>query len=151
MNIFYLSEDPKLCAQYHCDKHVVKMILEYAQLMCTAHHVTGSGTECMYKQTHKNHPCAVWVRSSVDNYMYVFELWSALLDEYKSRYGKYHKTGMLYDDLEVPPKLQGEWSDPPQCMPDEFKYPDTVLAYRIYYQFGKSHILSYKHHWPGWI
>ena len=39
MNIFVLDNDPKKCAEAHCNKHVVKMILEHAQLMCTAHHL----------------------------------------------------------------------------------------------------------------
>ena len=63
MNIFYLHPDPETCAQYHCDKHVVKMILEYSQMLSTAHHECDGvpGFLC-YKPTHKNHPCAVWVR-----------------------------------------------------------------------------------------
>ncbi len=80
MNIFYLSKDTKECSQMHVDKHCVKMILEYAQLLSTAHRVL-DGT-CMigisdlgrkrtswilpdnrynilYKATHINHPSAV--------------------------------------------------------------------------------------------
>jgi hypothetical protein len=97
MNIFYLDEDPKICAQYHCDKHVVKMIIEYAQLLSTAHRVLdgfeGYGSsksgnrqvkiwtihdsrdEILYKATHVNHPSNIWTRSSVKNYHYMFQLW----------------------------------------------------------------------------
>ena len=39
MNIFYLHENPEICAEYHCDKHVVKMILETAQMLSTAHRI----------------------------------------------------------------------------------------------------------------
>lgn len=37
MNIFALDNDPKLAAQMHLDKHIVKMPIEYAQLLSTAH------------------------------------------------------------------------------------------------------------------
>ena len=40
MNIFYLHNDPKVCAELHVDKHVVKMIVEYAQLLSTAKRMT---------------------------------------------------------------------------------------------------------------
>lgn len=63
MNIFYLSRDPVLCAEMHCDKHVVKMILETAQLLSTAHWELGSTAP--YKPTHKNHPLALQVVTQV--------------------------------------------------------------------------------------
>lgn len=66
MNIFILDTNPKIAAQYHVDKHVVKMILETAQLLCSAHWLNGS--EAPYKLTHKNHPCAIWTRECVENY-----------------------------------------------------------------------------------
>ena len=37
MNLFYLHNDPVKSAEMHCDKHVVKMIIEYAQMLSTAH------------------------------------------------------------------------------------------------------------------
>ena len=66
MNIFYLDENHETCAQYHCDKHVIKMILETAQLLCCVHWV--SGVEAPYKKTHVNHPSSVWARESLTNY-----------------------------------------------------------------------------------
>ena len=89
MNIFYLDSDIDTCAEMHCDKHVVKMVLEYAQLLSTAHRVLDgieyieiqnnrrvvrwrlsdlSMESMIYKATHINHPSAVWVRSSIDHY-----------------------------------------------------------------------------------
>ena len=69
MNIFVLDDDPKTCAMYHCDKHVVKMILETAQMICTTHHLIGSyDYDIPYKSTHINHPCNRWLRDSVENY-----------------------------------------------------------------------------------
>lgn len=152
MNIFYLSHNPVRAAMAHADKHVVKMILEYAQLMSTAHHMTGSGHDGLYKCTHKNHPSAVWTRSGRKQYRYVFMLWENLLEEYTLRYGKQHKTGALYDDLAVYPDLPDtEFTAPPQCMPDEYKRDDTVLAYRLYYKHGKADILQYRKNRPRWL
>ena len=82
-----------MSAQYMCDKHVVKMILESAQLLCTSHHVCPTGIELpekFYKQTHTNHPSAVWVRASTDNYSWLTAHANALLSEYTHRYEKQH-------------------------------------------------------------
>jgi hypothetical protein len=46
MNIFYLDKDPIKAAEYSCDKHVVKMILESAQMLCTAHRVLDGENIC---------------------------------------------------------------------------------------------------------
>ena len=62
MNIFYLSNDPVQAAAYQYNKHVVKMILETAQLLCTAHHELQSAVDVPYKPTHRTHPSAIWVR-----------------------------------------------------------------------------------------
>ena len=103
MNIFFLDWDPEVCAQYHVDKHVVKMILESCQLLYTCHWTaladgtpeylasTPNGTG--YKPTHRNHPCSIWLRESLDNYLWLLRLARALVDEYHFRYGddKVHK------------------------------------------------------------
>ena len=96
MNIFFLDEDPKMCAQAHCDKHVIKMILEYAQMMSTTHRVLNSPselTESMYKISHENHPATIWVRESESNYRWLHEVWFWLAKEYWWRYEKMHKSG----------------------------------------------------------
>lgn len=50
MNIFYLSEDPRQAAEWMVDKHVVKMILETAQILSTVHRVIdGQEVEVTYK------------------------------------------------------------------------------------------------------
>ena len=59
MNIFYLDKDPQQAAKYHCDKHVVKMILESAQMLCTVVNEISGGQVTPYKSTHKNHPCKI--------------------------------------------------------------------------------------------
>ena len=136
MNIFYLHHNARVCAKLHCDVHVNKMTLESAQLLSTAHHELGSTAP--YKTTHKNHPSAVWARSGVYQYKWLYNLLEALSDEYTFRYGRVHKTWERCSEaLSEPPKgiPNIEWSDPPQCMPDEYKHRNsTVIAYRRYYE-----------------
>lgn len=148
MNIFYLSACPVTAASYHCDKHVVKMILEYAQLLSTAHHVLDEdeAPEGIYKKTHVNHPSAVWVRQSKANYLWTLDLLLHLLEEYQHRYKKVHKTFRLLPKLvQHPMNIPDEdFTDPPQCMPDEYKCDDAVEAYRNYYRGAKAYFASWK-------
>ena len=94
MNIFYLHRDPRVAARYHNDKHVVKMILESAQMLSTAHReLDGNLNETMYRPTHKNHPSTVWVRESSSKlHDGCIDLFISLCDEYTHRYGKVHLT-----------------------------------------------------------
>ena len=142
MNIFYLHHLPQIAAQMHCDKHVVKMIIESCQLLATAHHEHGNGRNVTYKATHKNHPSAIWTRGSAEQYAWVQKLAVHLCKEYTHRYGKIHKClAMLQNELVSPPAAIAnnfKWSNPPQCMPDESKHYDTVIAYRQYYQTKDS-------------
>ncbi len=150
MNIFYLHEDPKTCAEMHCDKHVVKMILEYAQLLSTAHHVVdGTPSIDCYKMTHKNHPSAIWARENRSNYMWLVELLDNLLMEYTLRYGKKHKTersGIFNNLCSLPHGLKdGDFTHPPQCMDDYCKVEgNTIMAYRNYYIKEKSYMARWK-------
>lgn len=152
MNIFYLHENPVTAARYHCDKHVVKMILEYAQLLSTAHHILDGddAPEGIYKCTHKNHPSAVWVRQSKDNYLWTFDLLNWLLTEYTERYNKIHKTSRLIPELVQPPVNIPDtgFTQPPQCMPDEYKCDDAVEAYRNYYIGDKASFAVWKYSAP---
>ena len=135
MNIFYLSRSPVEAAKMQCDKHVVKMILETAQLLSTAH-AELDGASVAYKPTHKNHPSAVWVRSSSDHYRWTVAHLEALGSEYERRYQKIHKTISEHlEALREPPKASQDlgFTDPPQCMPDEFKNVDATIAYMVYY------------------
>lgn len=151
MNIFYLDRDPSLCAQYHCDKHVIKMILESAQLLCNAHHHTGGSPP--YKQTHKNHPCSVWVRQSKSNYDWLLSLGFALCSEYTKRYGRVHKTQAVLEWLKATdPKLPVKtFVDPPQAMPEEYRGLDTIQAYKAYYIGDKSGMATWKTEIPVWF
>lgn len=154
MNVFYLDHDPATCATYHNDKHVVKMILEYAQLLCTTHHLCGVPDESLYRLTHKNHPSAIWVRSAQAHYEWLYELFICLCNEYTHRYGKTHLTfTKLADRLKDCPLTDNlPFTPPPPVMPDEFKVGDVVQSYRNYYVQGKADLLRYtKRELPEWV
>lgn len=147
MNIFVLDNDPEMAAKYHCDKHVVKMILEYAQLMSTAHRELDgpdfADREGLYKSTHKNHPCAIWTRESSSNYDWLYQLFVETHHEYSRRYGKIHKTyAKLAPPLAARPINIPHKAMTPFClaMPDDCKRPDAVDAYREYYMREKRAI-----------
>ena len=142
MNIFYLDRDPQKAAELHYNKHVIKMILEAAQMLCTAHHISGDG-DVPYKKTHMNHPSAVWVRQSSQNYLWCYNYMLALGREYTRRYGKIHLTIIKCEGIlsKVPHKVSSDiFTDPPQCMPDEFKMADAIHGYQKYYEIGKAHL-----------
>ena len=136
MNLFYLHHDPVEAARLQCDRHVVKMILETAQMLSRAH-LELDGIKVAYKSTHKNHPSTVWVRSSAEAYEWAFTHMMALGDEYTRRYGKVHKTIREHAEMLslVPINIDPNagFTEPPQCMYDECKRDDTVLAYLTYY------------------
>lgn len=149
MNIFVLSLVHAECAEWHVDKHVVKMILEYCQLLCTAHHVLDSDGphDELYKKTHVNHPCAKWVRESLGNYMWLFKLLECLCAEYTFRYGKVHASERLLTILQCPPDNIPLRPMTPfaLAMPDEYKVGSAIESYREYYRKGKIHL----HAWKG--
>ena len=100
MNIFVTHEDPRISAINLDDKRVVKMVLESAQMLCTALHEHGASHLAKYKPTHKNHPSNVWCRETRLNYGWLLMHFKALADEYTYRTGKVHKSYReLYSDL----------------------------------------------------
>ena len=153
MNIFFLDRNQTECAKAHYDTHVVKMILESAQLLSTAHHLIGAGGP--YKKTHDNHPSAIWVRSNVKHYMWLYILMEELGKEYTHRFGKVHKTILDHSDaLACFPRdiKAGEWQDPPLAMPDHCKVGDAVESYRNYYLTEKLDLMKYtKRDAPSWM
>lgn len=128
-----------MAAQYQCDKHVVKMILESCQMLSTAHRELDNATDpILYKSTHKNHPSNIWVRADIMNYYWLWHHTVWLAKEYTFRYGKIHKCERdgLIEYLRASPKNIPRGVEnlrPPQCMPDKYKRPDTIAAYRAYY------------------
>jgi len=176
MNIFYLHADPTLCAQQHVNKHVIKMIVEYAQLLSTAHRlldgvetlgVSAAGRSVkrwqlpderdglLYHATHNQHPSALWTRASAENYQWLYCLFVAVLTEYSFRYDKIHATARLIQPLQSSPNyiaLQ-DFTEPTPAMPDDYKVTnDVVQSYRNYYQGSKSHLFAWKNRAvPDWI
>lgn len=163
MNLFLLSTNCKRNAKFHCDKHVVKMILELVQCLYTAWHVlegtdtleTVCTTPKIYKPTHKSHPLGVWIRKSLDNYLYVAETAVCLAKEYTRRYDKIHACEVHAKWLRynVPSKFaSSEFTPPPQCMPEEYRvnynkkytWGDAVKAYREYYRKEKANFSTWK-------
>ena len=174
MNIFYLDKDPKVCAQMHVDKHCIKMILEYAQLLSTAHRILdgtvsiGLGKtgrkqtryvlpddreSVLYSATHLNHPSAVWCRQSAMNYHWLYTLLVECCKEYTYRYGKVHKcesSGLVNRLQTTPTNINGtkDFTEPTPAMPDECKVPgDSLTSYHRYYVMNKEHLWS----WSGKI
>jgi hypothetical protein len=185
MNIFYLDPDPKTCAEMHCDKHVVKMIIEYAQLMSTAHRVidgeqytdlTANGRRIqrwrldderehtLYKASHINHPSAIWCRENIENYNWLYDMWSYSLDEYTHRYGKTHLCAKLKDALYAGPRRikNGEFFAPTPAMPVDLKVLaenptpgrkyDSLKSYHKYYIQEKVRFAKWKNrNIPEWF
>ena len=144
MNIFRVDEDPVKSAQMLCDKHIVKMPLETAQMLCSVWHRYNFGHLVKYKEAYKNHPCTRWAGDSKENYRWLVKHGMELCREYTRRYDKIHacqevikwvgatSISFILDDKATPQ---------PQCMPDEYKVDnDVVLAYRNYYVGEKSKI-----------
>lgn len=160
MNIFFLSFYPSLAAKYHCDQHCVKMILETAQLLysvwwilnekeikrlCKAHGLTP------YKLTHKNHPCAIWARTSYQNYLWLTLLGIELCKEYTKRYTKTHACKkhiyFLYSNSPTKSLFSiSKFTTPALAMPDECKTKNNpIKSYRNYYVMKKSTFARWRH------
>lgn len=181
MNRFIIEENPSDCARSHCDKHVPKMIVEEAQMLSTAHRMLDGNIELrpsnsgkrmvkywklqddrediLYKAVHMNHPCSVWVRASAGNYLWAYQLLSALCTEYTHRYGKIHKTEELLSTLanvplNINPSLDRTpmplaMGSNPECMFPE----DPIKSYRLFYQTKQSRFNMFwsKRPVPDWF
>jgi hypothetical protein len=145
MNIFYLDEDPEVAAIVQYNKHVVKMILESAQMLCTAHRYYGND-DVPYKTAHLNHPSTIWVRQNTKHYFWLYKHMLALGEEYTHRYGKIHMSiTKCKEPLQLAPINMPtyKFEQPPQCMPDEFKSDCAIHAYWAYY-IGEKHVVAAK-------
>ncbi len=154
MNIFYLHEDPTISARAMTNKHVIVIVKESAQLLSTAHRVldgysekNGRWTsyrlrdpireETLYKSTHFNHPCAIWVRESQDNYYWLYQHFLALCQEYRNRYGKIHEAEHKLGHAlkRYPDNLRKRgFTYPALSMPDQYKVDSYIQSYRNYYE-----------------
>lgn len=155
MNIFVLASDPWVAARYLGDRHVVKMTLETAQLMCSIY----PPGEAPYAQTHYNHPCAVWSRRNIWNYNWLHDHGRALAKEYTFRYGRVHKSASIIEWCWI--NVGNNMFDAPhenmisefaQAMPEQYKQVNPVMAYRAYYRMEKAHLHNYtKRSPPAWL
>jgi hypothetical protein len=153
LNIFFLADKLPECAQYHCDKHVVKMILEYTQILCTVLSVHGILTP--YLPTHQKHPCTIWAGISLDNWSWLRSLTHELNKEYQYRFQRHisHKSAEVASKLPLPPIPSIGITERPQVMPNQYKVPgDPVTAYRKFYLNEKVHLLKYtRRPAPDWV
>ena len=175
MNIFILDENPIKAAQLQCDKHVVKMVLESAQMLSTVHRVcdgtlgkarSKSGKtmvkvwelankamdNVLYKAVHVNHPCTVWTGESLQNYIWHYEHFEALATEFTYRYGKQHKSWVdLEEALSIPPRNipsigLTKFKLAMGAAPECMLEPTPVAAYRKFYQTKQARFdMSWSH------
>lgn len=151
MNLFYLDENPKLCAKYHCDKHVVKMILEYGQLLSGSYKFNNLVYDDKVKipDKYKNHKLILWLNENKSHYIYLYNLFVSLLDEYTIRYMKIHSYEKYKNVLKNTPTIyqnNNDWKDPPKVMPDYLCNIDlnVIEAYRLYYKLCKKTFAVWK-------
>jgi hypothetical protein len=140
INIFVLDTDPEIAARIQCDKHVVKMVLESVQMLCTAHHTNGlphCAADAIYKPSYIKHPCTLWASQTTSNYRWLYDHAKALSSEYTRRYHKFHKSARLLALLGKNPCRIGELTPFAQAMPDQYKNTDAVQAYQDYYLLDK--------------
>lgn len=147
MNIFFLDSDPVLCARYHNNSHIVKMVIETAQLLATTQRL--NNVPARMKSTHINHPCRIWTGISTHNYLWLCQLGIELAKEYTFRYGKIHKCEQ--DILEakhfVPNLNMIGFTNPPLCFGENNNdciANSPVESYRNYYRKAKRHLAKWK-------
>jgi hypothetical protein len=178
MNVFFLNYDAQKCAEMHIDKHVTKMCIEYPQLMSTAHRfldgeeyteLSANGRRIkrwrlsdvrenhLMLASHINHPSAIWVRDNVHNYMWLYQMWLYLLEEYRYRYGKNHACSRLIPYLAIRPHkiaIDRKFFPPTPAMPTELKVLaenpipgrkyDSLKSYHNYYNVSKRSFASWR-------
>lgn len=179
MNIFFLDKNEKIAAQNHCDKHVVKMILESVQMLITTYYISNninSNKEIKniselekifknfplkdnewnikyYKMTHINHPSTIWVRNSIENFNWLLKMSNYLCKEYTYRYWKTHKLEKVIQWMKKnKPKLAKKGlTEFPQAMPEKYKSSDSIKSYREYYKGDKVRFAKWtKRNPPNW-
>ena len=176
MNIFVLDKNPNVAAQYHCDKHVVKMIVESGQMLSTSHRVL-DGYEVyeptttrwikkwkhpvhdddLYASAFVNHPCSKWTRASLPNYKWHFKLFKALVDEYKFRYGKAHKTWdriahiVIHPPNNIPDVGMTDFALAMGSNPECIDNSDPVSSYRSFYKKKDFEMVWTNRDKPNWF
>ena len=148
-----LDRDIRKCARHHADQHVVKMILESAQMLCSV--LWQHGIEAPYKRTHVKHPCTLWAGESLGNWRWLHRLALALNDEYRYRFNKSvdHNSAVVVRGLPQPHLKDIGLTEFVQAMPDQYKIPgDPVSAYRRFYVEDKSRFATWtRRRAPRWF
>jgi len=151
VNIFILDKDPKIAAQMLCDKHVIKMILESAQMLSTVAH--NNGFEAPYRRTHAKHPCTLWLGESRSNWLWLIEHSIEMCHEYTRRYNKTHKSFRVIEwcvDHSTGPTEDIGLTPFRLAMPEQYKTDDPVQSYRNYYLGEKARFAKWKFGAPDW-
>jgi len=149
MNIFVLDTDIRTCARYHADQHVIKMILEGTQMLCTV--LNQYGIKAPYKPTHVKHPCTIWAGKSLANWMWLRNLTLLLNKEYLYRFGGTvnHKSAEVARQLSTPPLSDSGLTDFAQAMPLKYRVQgNPVQAYRNFYIGEKSRFATWTRRRP---
>lgn len=144
MNIFVLHRDPYVAASMMADKHVLKMVIETAQMLSAVLAVNGQSAP--YKPTHQHHPCTIWAGKSAHNYAWLWHHGRALCEEYTYRYGRIHKTQEHFDTTlrRVPYLPRIGVTEFALAMPEQYRDPNPVIAYRRYYLGDKARFCTWK-------
>ncbi len=164
MNIFYLHTDRDMNAQYHVDRHVVKMPIETTQMLSTVLRerfnivAPTDGPGRVYKSVYITHPCTRWVGETYDNFMWTWFFGVALCDEYQYRYGKVHGCRQVLSTIADLQPSADSWPEGreltyrPKCVAPEYKRFDHVIAYRLQYIHKKTRLFAWtKRPVPHWI
>ena len=177
MNIFVLDNDVTKAAQYHCDKHLVKMITEHNQILGSISHIfhgikkkseitpeyiqkyfstfprkDKEGNPHPYGIGYRSHPCTIWANESLHNYTWLIRVTEEMCKEYTKRYGKTNAGEAIVKWY----KTNGPWfsrvSQTPfvLAMPDNLKSDDAVHSYRLYYASHKAYFAKWKNGEPEW-
>ena len=151
MNIFVLDLDIEKCARYHCDQHVVKMILESVQILCSALWLRGIAAP--YKPTHTKHPCVLWAHESRSNMKWLARLTKALNREFKYRFRKEidHQSIQALNLLSFATVEEKGLTPFAQAMPEQYRISDDpVAAYRAYYVGEKERFARWTRRRKPW-
>jgi len=179
MNIFVLDLDPKKAARDHCDNHIVKMVLEGAQILGSTHWISNgvikkkeilslekpeeiwkkfprmdeSGKVKPYGIGFANHPSSKWSRYCIENWQWLVDLCIEMTYEHERRWGKITTMRKVIEWFASnPPQLlsNGKISAFYQAVPDHIKGDDPVHAYRLYYAGWKEYFAKWKKGEPDW-
>ncbi len=157
MNVFAVDRDPVRAARALCDRHVVRMTLETAQILCTVAR-TRFGQRAPYRATHPNHPCVVWAAARRANWDWLVAHGLALADEYERRFGRVHASRAVIARVArrgPSPSAIRRRQPFAQVLPEQYRGPDAVGAYRRYYAGDKARFATWRppsrppRWWPG--